>query len=472
MRYIEGTAREQSMLLPPSINEFVVADHPVRVIDAFVNSLDISAYGFTQSHPASTGRKPYHPGDLLKLYIYGYLNQRTSSRMLEKECQRNLEVIWLLRQLAPDFKTIADFRKDNGEAIKQVCRCFVLFCRQAGLISGEVIAIDGSKFKSAASKDSIISQQKLSTCIRRLDQKIEHYLEQLEQMDSAECTQPAFNEDKVKGVLASLTSQRDKAQNNLDKLIESGHSQRCTSEPDAKLMRAGRGGTVAGYNVQHAVDSKHQIVVHHDLTQESNDTRSLKPMVDATNALLKQGDMMVLADVGYSNGEHIAGCDYPNVTVAVPSNRARNNQKGIFPSSVFTYVSEEDIYICPAGKTLSRRTANKKDKLTMYYPKVSDCRSCELRPQCTKSTKRQLSRHFYEEALQKANALASDTLMKRRMAIVEPPFGTLKRLINGGRFRCWGKKSAYSEYSIGVLSYNLLRTINILGVKPLLKQLA
>lgn len=459
------------MLLPPSIDEFVDEAHPVRVIDAFINSLKVSEYGFTKSDTAITGRKPYHPGDLLKLYIYGYLNQVTSSRALERECHRNLEVIWLLKQLAPDFKTIADFRKENGHAIKQVSRSFILFCRQAGLVSAKTIAIDGSKFKSAASRDSVITKSKLSKQIEQLDSKIDSYLEQLANTDALEPSLGTLNTEKVEQILTSLESQRSNAQSELDQLVESGNNQQCKTEPDAKLMRAGRGGTVAGYNMQNAVDSQHQIVVHHELTQELNDTRSLKPVINAVKRLLGDKPMTILADAGYSNGEQIAKYQNSEIKVALPSNRASKGHPNYFPSSAFSFIEDENVFICPAGKRMTKRTASKKDKLTIYAPD-DDCYDCRLKPKCTKSNKRRVSRHFFEDALQEANTRATKPLMQQRMAVVEPPFGTLKRLMNGGRFRCWGKEAAESEYSIGVLSYNLLRATNVMGVKNMLRQLA
>lgn len=469
MRHIQGVARHQTLLLPPSVEDYVPADHPVRVIDAFVDSLDVVSMGFKKAETAQTGRRPYHPGDLLKLYLYAYLNQTTSTRRLEKECQRNLEVIWLMKQLAPDFKTIADFRKDSGAAIKKVCRHFILFCKQAGLVSGQLVAIDGSKFKAAASKDQAVTRKQLQQQLAKLDQKIDRYLHQLADSESED--ESALNAGNVAGALVWLQSHKADLQAELKMLEDDGKSQHCRTEPDAKVMRSGREGMVVGYNAQNAVDEQHQLIVHHELTQAGTDNQQLEPMTSAVHALLGDDLNTVVADAGYSNGEQIGRIQSSGVEVAVPPNRAINNQGegAFFQKSDFTYLPDEDTYRCPAGAHLPHKTIHTQKRMHLYAK--SGCNACPLQPRCTQADQRWVSRHFDEDALEQARQAATPTRMTRRMATVEPTFATLKRLLNKGRFTCWGLNSAGSEYSLGVLSYNLMRAINVLGVKGVLARL-
>ena len=470
MRHIEGTPRSQALLLPPSVEDYVPEDHPVRVIDAFVDSLNLSEMGFRKAQTAHTGRRPYHPGDLLKLYIYAYLNQTSSTRRLEKECHRNLEVLWLMKQLAPDFKTIADFRKDNGDAVKKVCRQFIVFCKQAGLVSGQLVAIDGSKFKAAASKDQAVTCKQLEKQLGKLDQKIDRYLAQLaasEQGDDAD-----LNRDKVSEALAYLETHKAELQDELKALVDEDKTQLCRTEPDAKLMKSGREGMVVGYNAQNAVDGEHQLIVHHDLTQAGSDNQQLKPIAQETHDVLEGGLETLVADAGYSNGQQIKELQSSGYDVAVPSNRAVNNQGNgeYFQKRDFTYLPEEDAYLCPAGERLPRKTVSNKDRMHLYAR--SGCNQCPLQSQCTKADRRWVTRHFNEEALERATNAATPERMIRRMATVEPTFATLKRMLNKGRFTCWGLSSASSEYSLGVLSYNLMRAINVLGVRGMLARLA
>lgn len=470
MRHLEGTPRSQTLLLPPSVEDYVPEDHPVRVIDAFVDSLNLSEMGFRKAQTARTGRRPYHPGDLLKLYIYAYLNQTSSTRRLEKECHRNLEVLWLMKQLAPDFKTIADFRKDNGDAVKKVCRQFIVFCKQAGLVSGQLVAIDGSKFKAAASKDQAVTRKQLQKQLGKLDQKIDRYLAQL--AASEQEGEPDLSNEKVAEALAYLEAHKAELQDELKTLVQEGQSQHCRTEPDAKLMKSGREGMVVGYNAQNAVDEAHQLIVHHELTQAGNDNQQLKPMTQGTREALNGKLETVVADAGYSNGEQISKLQSSEHEVAVPSNRAINNQGTgeYFQKRDFTYLPEEDAYRCPAGELLHHKTINNKQRMHLYAR--SGCNQCPLQAKCTKADRRWVTRHFDEEALEKANTAATPERMIRRMATVEPTFATLKRMLNKGRFTCWGLGSAGSEYSLGVLSYNLMRAINVLGVKGMMARLA
>lgn len=469
MRHLQGHPRSQTSLLPPSVEDYVPEDHPVRVIDAFVDSLDVVDMGFDKARTAGTGRRPYHPGDLLKLYLYAYLNQTSSTRRLEKECHRNLEVLWLMKQLAPDFKTLADFRKDNGPAIKRVCRQFVLFCKQAGLVSGHLVAIDGSKFKAAASKDQALTRQQLEKQVGKLERKIDHYLGRLAESDQQ--AEPDLNQAKVNDALAYLRTHKAELQDDLQALVDNDQSQTCRTEPEARLMKSGREGMVVGYNAQNAVDAEHQLVVHHELTQAGTDNQQLEPVTDVTRQVLGGDLETVVADGGYSNGEQIHTTQEADVKVAVPTNRAVNHQGSgeFFQKRDFTYLPDDDAYRCPAGQLLHYKTHNRKQRMYLYAR--TGCNQCPLQARCTTADRRWVTRHFHEEALEQARQHATPERMVRRMATVEPTFATLKRLLNKGRLTCWGLASAHSEYSLGVLSYNLMRVINILGVKALLARL-
>jgi transposase len=470
MRHITGESRQQSTLLPDTLDDYVDEDHPVRVIDAFVDNLDIKVLGFSKAETLITGRKPYHPGDLLKLYIYGYLNQTRSSRRLEKECHRNLELLWLMKRLAPDFKTIADFRKDNGNAIRGACREFIQFCRQANLLSGRLVAIDGSKFKSAASKDSVTRRSQLPEQRQRIDDLIDRYLQQLHEADDDE-HHIELDSASVKKALKQLQQQKKALIEVEAQMDVRGRNQACITEPDAKLMRSGREGMLVGYNIQSAVDADSGLIIHHEITDESDDRRQLYPMAYQTKAELGRKTLNVLADGGYSNGEQLAACDAEDISVTLPNNRNNSNQGNGYPRSNFTYDADQDCYICPAGERLTYKTVNRKEKRYMYTRE--GCDTCSLHSKCTKANKRWVGRHFHEEAFERCEARLKQNpaLMRQRMAIVERPFAILKQIMGFRRFLCWGMDGARSEMSLLILSYNLKRMMNREGVPALLAAL-
>ena len=470
MRHITGESRQQSTLLPDTLDDYVDKGHPIRVIDAFVDTLDLKALGFSKAETLITGRKPYHPGDLLKLYIYGYLNQTRSSRRLEKECHRNLELLWLMKRLAPDFKTIADFRKDNGNAIRGACREFIQFCRQANLLTGRLVAIDGSKFKAAASKDSVTRRAQLPEQRQRIDDLINRYLQQLQQADEDE-QHVELDTTSVKAALKQLQQQKMALIEVEAQMDEHGRNQACITEPDAKLMRSGREGMLVGYNIQSAVDADSGLIIHHEVTDESDDRRQLYPMAKQTKAELDRAALNVLADGGYSNGEHLAACDAEDISVTLPNNRNNSNQGNGYPRSAFTYDADQDCYICPAGERLTHKTVNRKEKRHMYTRE--GCHACSLQSNCTKANQRWISRHFNEEAFERCEARLKQNpaLMRQRMAIVERPFAILKQIMGFRRFLCWGMDGARSEMSLVVLSYNLKRMMNREGVPALLAAL-
>jgi len=468
MRHIQGESRQQSTLFPESLDEYVRADNPVRVIDAFIDLLDMAALGFTQASTKETGRKPYHPADLLKLYTYGYLNQVRSTRRLEKECHRNVEVLWLMKRLAPDFKTIANFRQQNSAAIGQACRAFIQFCREARLLDSRMIAIDGSKFKAAASMSKTYNRKQLDSLQQRLNRKIEGYLHQLAKSEQTESEEV---QGEVQEALKTLRSRQAKLNTLSRRMDNTKATQCCETEPDAKRMRSGRDGIVVGYNIQTAVEAETGLIVHHDVTDEGSDNRQLEPMATRTQAELAVDHLEVLADAGYSNGEQLASCEDQGIAVTVPTNRAVNNQGDYYQKSRFHYDAEQDHFVCPAGQILSYQTYSKKKNMRLYAR--SGCDSCPQQVRCTKASKRWVSRHFYEDALARSQARvdAEPSLMKRRGAIVERPFAHLKQIMGIRRFQCWGKTGATAEMGLAVLGYNLNRMINELGVPRLLQMI-
>jgi len=467
MRHIQGENRHQTSLLPPSPEDFVAADHSVRVIDALVDKLDLVALGFSKALPRDTGRKPYDPADLLKLYVYGYLNQVNTSRRLERECHRNLEVMWLLGRLAPDFKTIADFRKDNGAAIGQTCRAFIQFCRQAGLLTGSLVAIDGSKFKAAASKDQALNRQQLNRDRAKIEQQVADYLARLDAADQQD-TEVLLVHQKVQAALKRL-ERLDRYEQAMD---AGDRNQHCDTEPDARIMRSGRDGMVLGYNVQTAVDADSGLIVHHEVSQDTGDNRLLQTMAEHAKAELHLDHLAVVADAGYSNGQQQADLEAQSITVAVPRRVIPGSNKAFYQKADFDYDLERNEYRCPAGQVLHYSGDDKRRKLHIY--KRAGCRQCPLQPKCTKADIRSITRNFHEDAFERSEARlkADPTLMTRRMAIVERPFAVLKQAMALRRFVCRGMAAVQTEMAIAVTGYNLKQMINRIGVPKMLVLLA
>lgn len=471
MRHVEGENRQQGTLLPETLEEYVTADDPVRVIDAYVETLDLLALGFTKAATKETGRKPYHPGDLLKLYVYGYLNRVSTSRRLERECRRNVEVMWLLKRLRPDFKTIADFRRENGMALRGACRSFIEFCREAGLLSDKEVAIDGSKFKAVASIDQVLTRTHLERDRREIEQKVQRYLAQLDQADAG-VTESGFGREQVQQALDRLQRRSQRLDRFEAAMEQSGRNEHCLTEPEAQLMRSGRDGMVLGYNVQTAVESESGLIAHHDVTQEPGDSRLLLPMAEAVKVVLHSDQMDVLADAGYSNGEHLARCEAQGITATVPRRVIPGSKQGLFQKANFSYDPQRDEYRCPAGQVLTYRGQDKRRKLHLY--KRAGCGQCPLQPQCTPANTRMVTRHFYEAAYERSEArlAAHPHLMQRRMMIAERPFAILKQVMALRRFSCRGLNGAKAEMAIAVLGYNLKQLIGRLGVPRMLALLA
>lgn len=471
MSYVLGDDRGQAALLPAAIEDYVTADAPVRVIDAFVDGLDVAGLGFGRARPAATGRPPYDPRDLLKLYVYGYLNEVRSSRRLERECSRNVEVMWLLRRLAPDFKTIADFRRDNGSAIVGACRAFVLFCREQGLFAARLVALDGSKFRAAASAKRVMGRREITQEAVRLDRRIAEYLAGLDDSDAREGdAEPGA----TAAVLQALKARRVELDRLAAKLDNEARNTLVEGEPDARPMGIGKGPKPPSYNVQTAVDADTGLIIHHEVTGEPTDNRLLHQMAKATKEMLGAETLTVVADAGYSNGGAAAACEADGITPCVPANRSANNQGGgtLFDRSAFTYEPEADRYRCPAGRTLVRKQIMRRDALVLYA--ATDCSGCALKPRCTAAARRFVTRHLNEDALERMNARveADPTLMRRRRCASEHPFGTIKRMTAGGRFLTRGLEKARAEGALSVLAYNILRAINLTGAAALSASLA
>ena len=439
MGYIQGEGRTQGTLFPVMLEDLVPADHMCRVIDAFVESLAISELGFERSLAAPTGRPGYSPRDLLKLYLYGYLNQIRSSRRLETECHRNVELMWLLGRLYPDHKSIAEFRRVHRNAITAAGAELVRFARDCGLIRGEWIAVDGSKFRAVASVDS--TRERIA---------LERYLESIEKADEEQ----------------QLNVDSSAVQAAIEKL-------RQHPEPEAGYMLV-RQTALPAYNVQTAVDSEHALIVAHAVILDASDIRCLMPMAEAAKKALELDTFKVVADAGYSNGEQFAQCEAAGVVPYVPVMRTVNNQGDgtLFGRSDFRYEPENDAYVCPGDKKLLRKHTNHKDRYTMYKASSGDCGACPLKSRCTQARRRGLARHLYEDALNRMQERVTPEAMRLRRSTVEHPFATIKyRIFGHPRLLLRGLFGAQAEIGIATMAYNLKRITNVLGAAKLTEAL-
>ena len=467
MGFVRGEDRQQNALFPVSLEEMVPSDHACRVIDAFVRHLPLAALGFGHARPKATGRPPYDPADLLKLYLYGYLHQVRSSRRLEQECLRNVEVMWLLGRLAPDHKTIAQFRKDNGDALKRAGATFVRFCQGAGLVRGDWVAVDGSKFQAVASRKAVVWKKDLARRQAAVEQRIAAYLQSLDAADQTESEGPSDAE--VRCALAVLRDERRALRAMQAALGEASH--RVASEPESRSMP----GQGPGYNVQTAVDGAHALIVAHEVVNEATDNRQLQPMGEAARDALQAERLDVLADAGYSNGAQAEALEAQGIHPHVPANRAINNQGdgGLFDRRRFTYDADTDTYRCPAGQTLVRKQRMSRDRVVMYAARAEDCRDCPLKSQCTAAARRLLTRHDHEAALQRMDERATPEAMRRRRCTVEHPFAALKyRIFGHPRFLMRGLAGAKAEMAIATLVWNLKRAMTVLGGAELDRRLA
>ncbi len=465
--FIEGENRDQSTLFPERFDDYVGEDSPVRVIDVFIDGLDISGLGF-KTEASEVGRPGYHPRTMLKIYVYGYLNQVHSSRRLEREAQRNVELMWLTGRLAPDFKTIADFRKDNGEAIRLVCREFVMLCRKVNLLTDTLIAIDGSKFKAVNNRDRNFTRTKMKRRLADVEASIDRYLGELDSADeaaSAEQTQP------IKDRVRALTKEMARLKKLEVRMLEAPDQQLSLTDPDARSLRH-RGAGLVGYNVQTAVDTQHHLIVVHEVTNAFSDRRQLAKMASKAKAELEVDNLQVLADRGYYNSEEIRACEQNGIAVHVPKPLTSNNKaKGQFDRRNFIYQAEDDEYECPAGQCLTRRTRTHDKGLVIYRYWSSECRTCPLKSQCTTGKERRVSRWEHEDVLERAQAhldRRSDA-MKVRRETVEHPFGTIKSWMGATHFLTKTLDRVSTEMSLHVLAYNMKRAMRLLGPQRLIE---
>ena len=473
-RFIEGGSRNQITLMPACLDDYIDANNPVRVIDLFVDELDLVELGFDGTVAATTGRPGYHPALLLKIYIYGYLNRIQSSRRLERETQRNVELMWLTGQLSPDFKTIADFRHDNGKGIRNVCKRFVALCRQLNLFSQAVVAIDGSKFKAVNNRVKNFTPHKLEQRMKQIDESIERYLNAL---DTADRTQPADLEARTAHLqekLSKLKKQMQYLREIEQQLKQQPDKQLSQTDPDARSMAtSGRGTGMVGYNVQTAVDTKNHLIVAHEVTNIGHDRTQLSKMALQSREALEADDLEAIADRGYFKGPEILKCVEAGITPSVPKTMTSDNKaKGMYDKRDFVYIEADNEYLCPAGKRLIYHHSSVEDgmKINCYY--TSACQSCELKAQCTTGKERRVRRWEHEGVLD----AMQDRLdrnpgkMKQRRSTVEHVFGTLKFWMGSAHFLMKTIKHVSTEMSLHVLAYNLRRVINIFGVENLMRR--
>jgi transposase len=473
MSYICGEDRQQAMLLPATIDQYVGEDHPVRVIEAFAAGLDLEALGFARSQPAETGRRPYDPRDLLQLYLWGYLNRVTSSRRLQKECGRNLELFWLLRLLQPDFRTISDFRKANAAPIKRVFREFVLLCRKMGLYGQELVAIDGTKLKASNFTGRRATAEQLAEKIRALDEQIDRYLADLEQNDQdlpEEEASPSKGPES-EAQLDKMYRQREQWTRAQAVAEESGQKAPLT-DPDSQSMC----GVGLGYNAQLAVDDKHHLIVAAELAEEATDHRQL-PVMAAVVAEVLGPRVKMVADAGYHDQMAVAAAEEAGHECYVPRPlKGGAVASGIYPKTAFVYDAEKDCYRCPAGQELTRHGKDYLKHGLIYhgYAHRQACRQCPVRRQCTEGQYRRVQR-WEKEALMEAVAQRTENhpeIVRRRKALVEHPFGTIKFWWGQAAVLTRGRLQVQAELSFSALAYNLRRILNLMGVKPLLEAMA
>ena len=477
MEHIQGSDREQMTLFPEALDDYIARDNPVRFLDVFIDSLDLKSLGFEHVVLKETGRPPYHPADLLKLYVYGYLNRIRSSRRLETESGRNLELMWLLKRLTPDFKTIADFRRDNRRAIRQVCHEFTLFCRQLDLFGGELVAIDGSKFKAQNSKGRNFTQRKLKRQIQGLDQKIDEYLEQLDQADEEEKDVHKPSAEELREKIEAMKGRRAQLREMQDQLEQSNQSQISLSDPDSRAMPIGGGeASMVGYNVQLSVDAKHKLIVEHEVTNDVTDLGLLSHMAKSAKQALGVDGMDVVADRGYYDGQEVKACLEEHITPYIPkANTSANRTRGLFTKEDFRYDPDQDCYGCPAGQALTFRFQTVEQEREIRYYATRACRECALKPNCTGNQRgRRITRWVDEHLLEamQARLQAEPEKVGLRKQLAEHPFGTIKHAWNQGHFLTRGLPNVRAEMALTVLAYNLKRAIKILGVSRMVAALA
>ena len=468
--FIEGEARTQATLFPERLDDYITEENAVRVIDVFIDSLDLSDLGF-KATPAITGRPAYHPGTMLKLYVYGYLNRIQSSRRLEREAGRNVELMWLLGRLAPDFKTIADFRKDNTRGIRLVCRNFVLICRKLNLFKDAFIAIDGSKFKAVNSRGRNYTRKKLKNRFAQIDKSIDKYLKQIISADRLEAPAAKVKTERLEHKINKLKKEVERLNKIEAQLEASPDKQISLTDPDARAMRSHTAGMI-GYNVQTAVDVKHHLITAHEVTNEGTDRSQLMNMAVQAKQATGHKKLSVVADRGYYNSTEIKACEDAGIKTYIPKNQTSSNQaKGFFGKRDFIYNTEKDEYLCPGGEIASYRFSREEKGKTIRRHWASACPTCPIKSQCTTGKNRRICRWEHEAVLDRVEERTEHEpeRMAARRNTVEHPFGTIKSWMGYTHFQMKTLEHVGTEMSLHVLAYNLKRVINILGTGVLIE---
>jgi transposase len=473
-RFVEGTDRGQSTLFPECLGDWIGEDNPVRVIDVFVEELDLAELGFSGVDPEVTGRPSYHPSVLLKLYIYGYLNRVQSSRRLEREAGRNVEVMWLTGRLAPDHKTIADFRKDNGTAIRKVCARFVALCRMMGLLTQASVAIDGSKFKAVNNRDKNFTRAKMDRRMAQIEESVARYLQQLDTADRQEPSEALKTKtSRLKEKIEKLKEEMHRLEILKVRMLATPDQQISLTDPDSRSMAtSGRGSGVVGYNVQTAVDTTHHLIVTHEVTNVGTDRSQLAHVAKETKATLEAENLEVVADRGYFSGEEILACEEAGVMVTLPKPMTSNSKaEGRFGKQDFRYVAEENVYICPAGERLAYHYTNEENGLVLHRYWTNTCQSCTIKHSCTTAKERRITRWEHEHILEAVQRRLDEhpEKMRQRRETVEHPFGTIKSWMGSTHFQMKTLKHVGTEMALHVLAYNMKRVMRILGVGGLME---
>jgi transposase len=468
--FIQGTDRHQATLFPERLDEYIAEDNAVRVIDVFVDDLDLSGLGF-KTYSEKTGRPAYHPTILLKLYVYGYLNRVQSSRRLEREAHRNVELMWLTGRLAPDFKTIADFRKNNGPAIRLVCREFILLCKKLHLFADAFVAIDGSKFKAVNNRDRNFTKAKMQRRLQQIDESIERYLRQIASADRQEAAVATDNTQRLEDKITALKTEMARLKKLEVQMLQTPDQQLSLTDPDARSMKT-RGNGIVGYNVQTAVDAEHHLIVAHEVINTGSDRHQLYHMAQQAKEAIGSETLEVVADRGYFTSEEILACEQSKITTYLPKPQTSGStKKGLFSKRDFMYKAEDDEYECPAGERLIRRFETQEKGLTLHKYWSSHCPNCSMKSQCTTGTYRRVTRWEHEAVLEAAEARLDrePERMRIRRQTVEHPFGTLKAWMGYTHFQTKTLKQVRTERSLHVLAYNVKRVLAIFGVTPLLQ---
>ena len=474
--FVEGIDRSQSSLFPAHLEDYVAEDNPVWAVDAFVEGLDLGKLGFGRVEPLEKGRPCYHPATLLKIYIFGYLNRIPSSRRLERECQRNIELIWLTGQLTPDFKTIADFRKDNGKAIREVCRTFVALCRELDLLSVASVAIDGSKFKAVNARDKNFTEAKMRRRFERIEESVARYLSQLETADLRGDAVPEAKVARLKDKLAKLKQEVARLTAIKEEMMQSEDKQVSLTDPDARSMAtSGKDTGIVGYNVQTAVDTKHHLIVAHEVTNIGTDRHQLSNMAEQARTEMGVETLDAVADRGYYASEEIRACEEAGITVTLPKPMTSNSKaEGRFGKQDFRYVAEKDIYICPAGEVLAYSFTTEDRGLVLRRYRTNACQRCAIKHRCTTAKERLITRWEHEAVLETVQARLDrhPEKMTVRRSTAEHPFGTIKCWMGATHFLMKRLPKVKTEMALNVLAYNMKRVMAILGVVGLREALA